>query len=144
MLKQLQKQRKNAFSLMELLLVLVILATLTALVAPKFSGRSKQARITAAKADIANIELGIDSYEIDTGTLPDSGQGLEALIEEPSDIQNWNGPYLKRGVPKDPWGNEYIYNKPGKHNENGYDLYSAGPDGKEGTDDDVVNWNQDH
>ncbi|WP_432799588.1 type II secretion system major pseudopilin GspG [Poriferisphaera sp. WC338] len=144
MKKMIIKQDKNrGFSLIELLLVLVILAALTAIVAPKFTNRSKQARVTASQTDISNIELALDSYEIDTGELPTSSEGLEVLVEEPSDVQNWQGPYIKRGVPKDPWGNEYVYVYPGRENENGYDLYSTGPDGKDGTDDDVVNWHED-
>ncbi|QQE11301.1 type II secretion system major pseudopilin GspG [Planctomycetota bacterium] len=135
--------KNRAFSLIELLLVLVILAALTAIVAPKFTNRSKQARVTASQADIANIELAIDSFEIDTGALPSSNDGLDALVNEPSGTLNWNGPYLKRGVPKDPWGNEYIYVQPGKENDNGYDLYSAGPDGQQNSDDDIVNWDTD-
>ena len=131
----------QAFSLIELLLVLVILATLTAIIAPRFTGRSKQARVTAAKADIANLELLLDSFEIDTGRLPTSDEGLEALISEPSNVTNWQGPYPKKSqVPTDPWGNEYIYTYPGKNNTSSYDLSSYGPDGKQGGDDDIVNW----
>lgn len=136
-----QSRQAQAFSLIELLLVLVILATLTAIIAPRFTGRSKQARVTATKADISNLELLLDSFEIDTGRLPTSDEGLEALITEPSNVTNWQGPYPKKTeVPTDPWGNEYIYTYPGKNNTSSYDLSSYGPDGKQGGDDDIINW----
>ena len=142
--RSLGRNHCSAFSLIELLLVLVILAALTAIVAPKFTSRSKQARVTASQTDINNIELAIDMYETDNGAYPSSSQGLEVLVEEPSGALNWNGPYLKKGgVPKDPWGNAYVYEQPGRNNENGYDLYSKGPDGKQGTEDDIVNWSED-
>jgi general secretion pathway protein G len=67
---------------------------------------------------------------------------LELLVEEPKDAKNWRGPYLKQGIPLDPWGNAYIYECPGKQNESGYDLMSVGPDGRSGTDDDITNWGQ--
>jgi len=138
-----RRRMAAGFTLIELLLVLVILTALTAIVVPKFSGRSRQARVTAAKADIANIELAIDAFEIDNGRFPTTDEGLKALVEEPSDLRStWMEPYLKRGVPVDPWGNEYVYSLPGKHNTHGYDLYSAGPDGKEGSEDDVTNWSE--
>lgn len=139
--RKIHRTMPRGFSLIELLLVLVILATLTAIIAPRFTSRSKQARITAAKTDISRLELLLDAFEVDTGRLPTSDEGLEALIAEPSNVTNWQGPYLKKdAIPKDPWGNEYIYTYPGKNNASSYDLSSFGPDGKQGGDDDVVNW----
>ncbi|MFG0249766.1 MAG: type II secretion system major pseudopilin GspG [Phycisphaeraceae bacterium JB051] len=139
-----QRNFRGGFSLIELLLVLVILATLTAIIAPRFTSRSKQARVTAAKTDISRLELLLDSFEIDTGRLPTSDEGLDALLEEPSNVTNWQGPYLKKNaLPKDPWGNEYVYEYPGKNNTSSYDLSSHGPDGKQGGDDDVTNWSED-
>ncbi|MFA5646287.1 MAG: type II secretion system major pseudopilin GspG [Candidatus Ratteibacteria bacterium] len=134
------QNRKKGFTLIELLLVLVILSTLAAIVVPKFTRRTEQARITAAKSDIAGLEVALDSYEVDTGTLPATDEGLSALVEPPSSVQNWNGPYIKRGMPVDPWGNPYLYKSPGDHNTNSYDLSSFGPDGKEGGGDDIDNW----
>lgn len=131
---------KNAFTLIELLLVLVILSTLAAIVVPKFTKRSEQARITAAKTDISGLEVAVDSFEVDVGRCPTTEEGLNALVEVPPSVTNWNGPYIKRGVSKDPWGNPYVYKSPGDHNVNGYDLYSYGPDGKEGGGDDSDNW----
>ncbi len=130
--------RHSAFTLVEMLLVLVILAVLAAIVIPKFSGRSQQAKETAAKSQISSIELALDAFEVDTGTYPQGS--LDALTEQPSNAQNWKGPYLKKGVPLDPWGNAYVYTYPGKHNANGYDLMSVGPDGRSGGDDDITNW----
>jgi general secretion pathway protein G len=127
--------------MVELLLVLVILATLAAIVVPKFTGRSEQARNTAARTEISGVETALDAFEVDNGFYPSSDQGLKALVEEPDDVKNWR-PYLKKAVEKDPWGNPYIYVYPGKHNEHGYDLSSSGPDGREGTDDDITNWDE--
>lgn len=122
-----------------MLLVLVILATLAAIVIPKFAGRSEQAKKTAAQSQISSIELALDSFEVDNGYYPKTGN-LDLLLNAPAGATNWRGPYLKKGVPLDPWGNAYTYEYPGKHNANGYDLMSMGPDGQAGTDDDITNW----
>lgn len=137
---------RKGFSLIELLLVLVILAVLAAVVAPRFTSRSEQARNTAARTDIASLETALDAFEIDAGRFPTTEEGLEALIEQPSGVQadSWRGPYIKRGVPKDPWGNQYNYQQPGRHNTSSYDLSSSGPDGQAGTEDDVINWDEDN
>jgi general secretion pathway protein G len=134
--------RRSAFSLVELLLVMVILAALATIVVPKFAGRSKEARVTAAMTDISNMETALRAFEVDCGRYPTEEEGLQALMDEPADLRNWHGEYLERGVPKDPWGNPYVYVRPGRHNTNGYDLYSFGPNGQEGDDDDVVNWHE--
>lgn len=131
---------RRGFTLVELLLVLVILAVLAVVVVPKFTGRSQQARITAAQTDIANLELAFDSFEIDCSRYPTTEEGLEAIVQQPADLKGWHGAYLKRGVPTDPWGNPYVYRCPGRHNINGYDLCSFGPDGREGGGDDIDNW----
>ncbi len=131
--------RRNGFTLIELLLVLVILAVLAALVVPKFTNRSEQARTTAARTDVSNLEMALDAFEVDTGRFPSTDEGLGALVQPPPGAQNWRGPYIKRGVPKDPWQNPYVYRYPGQHNTSGYDLTSLGPDGREGTDD-IDNW----
>jgi len=106
----------------------------------KASSSSKQARITAAHIDIANLEVALDAFEIDTGRYPTSSEGLGALVQEPNNVTNWRGPYIKRGNPTDPWGNAYIYKQPGQYNQYGYDIYSYGPDGQQGGDDDIDNW----
>lgn len=137
-----QRAELKGFTLIELLLVLVILAALATVVVPKFTKRSEQAKETAAKADISNMELALDAFEIDTGRYPNNTEGLKALFEEPSNAEGWKGPYLKRGLPKDPWGKEYFYKQPGQYNKYGYDLSSSGPDGQAGNDDDVINWSR--
>ena len=131
---------RGGFTLIELLLVLVILAVLAAVVVPKFTGRSEQARIAAAKTDISAIELQLDAFEIDAGRFPTTEEGLSALINPPAQVRQWNGPYLKKGIPIDPWGNPYVYRFPGQLNTTGYDLMSYGVDGNEGGGDDVGNW----
>ena len=136
---QTNRQRRRAFTLVEMLLVVTIIGILAALVIPKIMGRSEQARVTAAHADISGIKTALDAFEVDNGYYPKGKNGLADLVQMPSDVKNWHGPYLDR-IPSDPWGNLYIYVYPGRHNPSSYDLSSVGPDGKEGTDDDIGNW----
>ncbi len=83
----------------------------------------------------------LDAFEVDTGRYPTTEEGLRALIEAPAGVNGWHGPYLKRNtVQNDPWGRPYVYVCPGSHNTNGYDLHSFGPDGQDGTEDDIDNW----
>jgi general secretion pathway protein G len=131
-----RSRRHSAFTLIELLLVLVILAVLAAVVVPKFTGRSEQAKIAATKTDLAVLDGALDQFEQDCGRYPTSEEGLGALIVAPPNIQGWHGPYIKKQeVPKDQWGNPYQYRSPGTRNATGVDLYSFGPDGREGNDD---------
>ena len=132
-------RRNRGFTLIELMLVMVILAILAAIVVPKFAGRSEQAKVAAAKTDIAGIETALDAFEVDNGRYPSSDEGLPALMDPPSGLKNWKGPYLKR-LPPDPWGQAYNYRFPGTHVTNGYDLYSYGPEGREGGVGQVDNW----
>jgi general secretion pathway protein G len=130
---------KKAFTLIELMLVVIIIGILSAMVVPRLAGRSEQARIQAAKTDInSGISLALDLYEMDMGHYPDS---LDYLRTRPADGENWRGPYLKK-KPIDPWNRTYIYKAPGDHNQDGYDLYSTGKDGQPGTADDIVNWEE--
>lgn len=139
--RRLRSERSRAgFTMIELLLVLAILAILAAIVIPKLAGRSEQARVTAAQTEISNLETALDSYEVDTGSYPDSSMGLQALMVKPANVDNWRGPYMTKDIPADPWGHPYVYEYPGKHVEGRYDLYSWGPDGRAGTDDDITNW----
>jgi general secretion pathway protein G len=137
--RRLSGRGRAGFTLIELLLVLVILAVLAAVVVPKFTGRSEQAREAAARTDIASIETALDSFEVDAGRFPTTDEGLDALLRAPSNVRAWRGPYLKRGA-NDPWGNPYVYRFPGQNNPGSYDLYSIGPDGQDGGDDDITNW----
>ena len=131
--------RTAGFTLIELLLVLVILAILAAVVVPKFTGSSEKARLTRAATDISTLDGALDRFELDAGRFPTNEEGLGALVQAPSNVKAWNGPYIKR-IPSDPWGNPYLYRFPGQGNVNGVDLYSTGPDGREGGGDDVDNW----
>ncbi len=135
-----KNRNEKGFTLIEVLLVMVILTVLAAVVLPKFTGRSKEARVTAARTDIANLEVVLDTFELDNGRYPTTSEGLNLLVENSSDLKNWKGPYLKRNVPNDPWESPYVYTQPGRHNTYGYDLYSFGPDKKEGGGDDIDNW----
>ncbi|PIP68245.1 MAG: type II secretion system protein GspG [Candidatus Omnitrophica bacterium CG_4_9_14_0_2_um_filter_42_8] len=129
----------KGFTLIELMLVVVIIGVLVSMVAPRLAGRSEEARIAAARADInANISIALDLYELDNGKYPETEEGLAALLSKPGSSAKWKGPYIKK-VPLDPWGRNYAYRSPGDHNID-YDLYSYGPDGQEGGDDNVSNW----
>jgi general secretion pathway protein G len=125
-----------------MLLVLLILATLAAIVVPKFAGRAQQAKETAAKTQISSFSTALDAFEVDMGYYPSTADSLQALQVEPKDPKSWRGPYLKQSVPKDPWGNDYTYEYPGKRNAGSYDLVSMGPDGRPGTDDDITNFGE--
>ena len=133
--------RKRGFTLIELLLVLVILGVLAAIVVPKFSGRTEQARVTAAQSQIATFGTALDAFEVDNGYYPKGKNGLTDLVQQPRDAKNWRGPYLKGEIPNDPWGKAYQYRSPGTHRTQDYDLFSTGRDGTE-SGDDVVNWEQ--
>lgn len=136
------KSATKGFTLIELLVVLVILGLLAGLVGPRVLSYLGGAKSDTARLQIAEFGAGLDLFYLEIGRYPTTEEGLIALIERPSDTNNWNGPYLKKKtIPKDPWGNDYIYQSPG---ENGpYDLYSFGMDGTEGGEGDnkdIVSW----
>lgn len=130
--KQLYKQ--SGFTLIEIMVVVVIIGVLIGLVAPNILGRVDEARVTAAQADIATMEQALEMYKLDNLNFPSTDQGLEALVQKPTGSpqpRKWNPEgYLKKGVPLDPWGNEYQYISPGSSGP--YDLYSFGADGRDG------------
>lgn len=141
-------RRRNAgtqgFTLIELMLVLVILATLAAVVLPKLSGRTEQAKVASAKTQVSTLQTALDAFEIDTGRYPTTAEGLRALTKQPTmDSDGWMGPYLQKTIKEDPWGEEYQYRCPGTYNTEGYDVYSMGPDRKQGGDDDITNYDTD-
>ena len=129
-------KRRGGFTLVELLLVLVILGVLAAIVIPKFSGRTEQAKEQATRTQISTFRTAISAYEIDNGSFPRS---LQDLVTQPREAQNWRGPYIDAPqVPTDPWGNAYVYEVPGKVNASSYDVYSQGPPGQSKV---IGNWN---
>ena len=134
---------RKAFTLIELMIVVIIIAALAAMIVPRLSGRADQAKVAVAQSDIgANIATALKLYQLDNGNFPTNEQGLNALLTKPSSEpvpNNWNGPYIEK-PPVDPWGNPYKYTCPGTNNKTSYDLFSAGKDGIEGTEDDVTNW----
>lgn len=132
---------KHGFTLIEIMIVMIIIGLLAALVAPKFFGRLSSAKINAAKAQIELFGAALDTFRLDTGRYPTTEEGLKALREKPSGVENWRGPYLPKEIPLDPWKRPYLYKCPGDHGE--YDLISYGLDGVEGGEgenQDVVSW----
>ena len=137
-----QWSRLAGFTLLELLVVMVIIGLLAGFVAPRYFAQVGQSQVKAARAQIDALDKALEQYRIDVGHLPTTEQGLAALNVQPSGEQNWAGPYLKKEVPRDPWGNAYLYAAPGTHN-NDYDLISLGKDGRPGgtgEDTDLGNW----
>jgi len=134
----------RGFTLMELLLVMAILVILLGLVAPRFLNTQKKANVNAAKSQIGLFKSPLEMYALDMNGYPTTEQGLAALGETPSELENpnqWQGPYLDSDIPQDPWGHDYQYEYPPTHNERDFpDIWSLGPDGEEGTDDDIGNW----
>lgn len=134
-------RNNKGFTLIEILLVVVIIGALAAMVVPRLTGRSEQAKIAIAKVDIqSNIASALKLYELDNGGFPTTSQGLDALRKKPTTNPvptNWNGPYLEKD-PVDPWGRRYQYACPGTHS-NDYDLYSTGPKEKDERGR-IVNW----
>ena len=132
----------QGFTLIELLVVLVILGLIAGLVGPQVLRYTGSAKSETAKLQIEELGAGLDLFHLEVGRYPTTAEGLQALVEQPTGISGWNGPYLKKkNVPDDPWGNPYHYRSPGEQNV--YDLYSYGSDnmeGGEGNDADVVSW----
>ena len=129
----------QGFTLVEILLVVTIIGILAGLVVPNLIDRGKEARIKAAYADVnTGIKAALGLYGIDTGSYPKS---LQDLVQQPAEVSGWHGPYFDPAILRqDPWGHPYQYVFPGRKNPSGYDLYSKGPDGQDGTADDIGNW----
>ena len=135
-----RQNRGSAFTLVELMLVMLILAILATMVIIPLAGRRKQAMEKAAKADIAQLDTALDMFEVDCGRFPTADEGFQALVTMPANIPegSWNGPYVKRGLPNDPWGNAYVYVAPGQHNKH-YDVYTT-RGGEDSTGNGINNW----
>ena len=135
------KIQNRGFTLVELLVVMVIIGLLAALVVPTYMGRERKARSQAARAQIELLGTALDTFRLDVGRYPTTQEGLEALRTQPSGLERWDGPYLKKEVPTDPWGKPYVYRSPGEHGP--YDLLSYGADGTpggEGDNRDIASW----
>ena len=136
-----QLTRERGFTLLELLVVLVVLGLLASLVAPKYFKQIGKSEAKTARAQIEGLTKAIDLYRLDTGKFPSTEQGLAVLISKPASEPKWNGPYLQKAVPQDPWGRPYGYKSPGEHGE--YDVFTLGKDGAAGGEDenaDIGNW----
>lgn len=139
-MKEIGRKHERGFSLIELLIVMLILGLLASLVGPKMFGKLGMAKQKTAKTQIEMLMTSLDSYRLDIGSYPSQQEGLESLVRNTGD-DKWNGPYLAKAVPQDPWGNDYNYENPGQHGE--IDIYSYGADDQPGGDSenaDVNSW----
>jgi general secretion pathway protein G len=133
-------RNRKGFTLIELLVVMVILGMLAALVGPQIFGKVGKGKQSAARTQIEMLGQALDSYRLDIGKYPSTSEGLNALVTNPG-VEGWDGPYLKKGVPNDPWQKPYQYQSPGSHGD--YDLFSYGLDGAaggEGENKDINSW----
>lgn len=121
---------QRGFTLLELLVVIVIIGLLAAYVGPRYFSQLAKSERGTAKAQIEGLGKALDAYRLDTGSYPTTEQGLNALVLRPTDEGKWNGPYLQKAVPPDPWGHPYVYRSPGQGGD--FDLMSLGKDGQEG------------
>jgi general secretion pathway protein G len=136
-----KSNRQHGFTLLELLVVMVIIGLLAGIVAPQYFAQIGKSNAKVARAQIESFGQALDQYRLDVGQYPTTEQGLLALRSAPQQVARWQGPYLKRDIPEDPWGRAYQYKRPGQHGE--YDLVSLGADGQPGGDGenaDVVSW----
>ena len=120
----------RGFTLLELLVVVVIIGLLAGLVAPRYFGQVGKSEVNVARAQLDALEKALDQYRLDIGRYPDSELGLNALVTKPANEPKWAGPYLRKGIPLDPWGKAYVYKIPGEKGE--FDLLSYGKDGQAG------------
>ena len=135
------KRRDRGITLIELLVVMVIIAMFATLVGQRLFRNVERARQTTAKVQIQEFESVLDTYRLDVGRYPANEEGLQALRSRPGNLEKWDGPYLRKDVPMDPWGHAYVYRFPGQHGD--FDLLSLGADGQEGGEADnadVANW----
>src|SRR5215470_6895725 len=140
--KAAQTATSGGFTLLELLVVMVIIGLLAGFVAPRYFAQVGKSQVKVARAQIDALDKALDQFRLDVGRYPTSEEGLQALVAQPSSEPNWAGPYLKKGVPADPWGRPYVYQQPSTHGGD-FDLFSYGKDGRPGgtgEDADITNW----
>lgn len=140
-MRQGKSKKEQGFTLIELLIVMIILGLLAALVGPRMFGKVGSSKQKSAKAQISLFETAIDTYRLEVGKFPTTEQGLQALRVKPDGVTKWDGPYLPKDIPLDPWGNPYTYKYPGEHGD--YEIVSYGADGRAGgekEDADIVSW----
>lgn len=140
-----RRPRQSGFTLIEIMVVMTIIGLLMALVAPRFMRSVSKAEKGAARAQIELLGTALDTYRLDVGGYPTTQQGLPALVQRQFGVDRWDGPYLKKGVPKDPWGRDYVYRSPGEGGRP-YDLFSYGADsapGGDGDNRDITSWDGD-
>jgi general secretion pathway protein G len=140
-MKNRTERKEKGFTLVEILVVIIIIGLLAALVGPRLFGKVSVAKQKAAKAQIELFGTALDAFRLDTGRYPTTEEGLKALREKPSGLEKWEGPYLPKEIPSDPWGKPYVYKSPGDNYD--YDLISYGLDGVpggEGENQDIVSW----
>ena len=141
-----RRRRQAGFTLIEIMVVMVIIGLLMALVGPNLIGRSEKAKSQAAAMQIERLGTVLDTFRLDIGRYPTTQEGLQALVTRPSGLERWDGPYLNKGVPKDPWDRPYVYRSPGDGGRP-YDIYSLGADGAPGGTDqnrDITSWGGDN
>lgn len=139
---RLRRRQRSGITLIEMLVVVTIIALFAAVVGTTMFKKTDQARVTAAKVQINNLMDALGQFKLDTGVFPTTEQGLNALRIKPDSVNNWNGPYMPKDVPMDPWGHAYVYKYPGEHGDEP-DIESYGADaqpGGEGTAADVLSW----
>ena len=135
------KKNKKGFTLIEIIIVVIIMSLIATLIVPRLFKKVESSKRRIAKTQIILIENAIKMFKLDTGRYPTTAEGLKGLMEKPAGITNWDGPYLEKGLPKDPWSRDYLYVYPGKNYI--FEITSLGADGKEGGEDenkDIFNW----
>jgi len=140
-MKKRVRRKEGGFTFFEILVVITIIGLLAALVGPRLWGKISGAKQSAAKAQIELFGTALDAFRLDIGRYPTTEEGLKALREKPSAADNWQGPYLPKEIPLDPWKKSYVYRSPGEHGD--YDIISygaGGVEGGEGESEDVVSW----
>ena len=131
----------RGFTLLELLVVMVIIGLLAAYVGPKYFSQIGKSEVKTTRAQIVGFEKALQQYRLDVGRFPSTEQGLQALVTRPANVAKWDGPYLEKTLPQDPWGHAYLYASPGEHGD--FDISSTGRDGRpggDGLDADITNW----